>query len=80
MAIRNGAIRPSIKGLKPADLKRFYETHMRPEQAAVIAVGDVTLDELKQQLEASLGTWKSASPAPAKPDFALPQPKPTRWC
>ncbi len=30
-----------IKGLKPADLKRFYETHIRPEQAAVIAVGDV---------------------------------------
>ena len=60
-----------IKGLKPADLKRFYETHMRPEQAAVIAVGDVALDELKQQLEASLGTWKSASPAPAESGFRL---------
>ena len=43
------------QGIKPADLKRFYETYMRPEQAAVIAVGDITLDELKQQLEASLG-------------------------
>ena len=66
-----------IKGLKPADLKRFYETHIRPEQAAVIAVGDVTLNELKQQLEASLGTWKSTSPVAADPDFALPQPRPT---
>jgi zinc protease len=66
-----------IEGLKPADLKRFYETHIRPEEAAVIAVGDVADDELKQQLEASLGTWKSASPMPAHPDFALPQPKPT---
>ena len=44
-----------IKGLKPADLKRFYETHVRPEQAAVIAVGDIALEELKQQLEAAAG-------------------------
>ncbi len=67
-----------VKGLKSADLKRFYETHIRPEQAAVIAVGDIALDELKQQLEESLGTWKSASSAPAKPDFALPKLKPGR--
>ena len=65
-----------IKEFKPADLQRFYTTHMRPEQAAVIAVGDIQLDELKQQLEESLGEWKSASPAPADPDFELPQSKP----
>jgi zinc protease len=66
-----------IKGLKPAALKQFYDTHMRPEQAAVIAVGDIALDELKQQLEAALGTWKSASSEPVDPDFALPQTRPT---
>jgi len=67
-----------IKGLKPADLKRFFETHIRPEQAAVIVVGDIAIDELKQQLEKSLGTWKSVSPVPAKPDFTLSRSKPTR--
>ena len=62
-----------IKGLKPADLKRFYETHMRPEQAAVIAVGDVALDELKQQLEAV--AWDRGSrPRP------LPRPIPISRC
>ena len=67
-----------VNGFKPADLKRFYETHIRPEDAAVIAVGDIAMEELKQQLETTLGTWKSVSPEPARPDFALPQPKPTR--
>ena len=66
-----------LKGLKPADLERFYAGHMRPEQASVVAVGDITLDALMKQLEESLGAWKSASPAPASPDFSLPQPKPT---
>ena len=66
-----------VKGLKPADLRRFYETQIRPETAAIIAVGDITLDELKQQLEGSMGTWKSASPAPADTDSALPPPQRT---
>ncbi len=61
-----------IKGLHPADLKRFYEGQIRPENAAVIAVGDIAIDELKQRLEESLGGWKSASPAPADPDFTVP--------
>ncbi len=64
-----------IKALSPADLKQFYETQMRPEKAAVIAVGDVTLVELRQQLEASLGSWKSSAPAPADPEFSLPEAK-----
>ncbi len=67
-----------IKGIKPADLKRFYSAYMRPEQAAVVAVGDITLDELQQRLEASLGDWKSAAPPPASPDFALPPLRPSR--
>ena len=80
-AIRNGAIRPSSRDCKPADLKRFYETQVRPEQAAVIAVGDIALDELKQQLEESLGTWKSASSAAARSRFRLASAEADgAWC
>jgi zinc protease len=67
----------SIKRLKPRELKHFYETSMRPEQAAVIAVGDITLEELKPQLEKSLGSWKSSAAAPAAPHFTQPKPQPT---
>ena len=77
-AIRNGAHPAIIKGLKPADLKRFYETHMRPEQAAVIAVGDIALDELKQQLEGSLGTLEVGLARAGRVRISrCPQPKPT---
>ena len=66
-----------LQALTPADLRRFYQSHARPEQAAVLAVGDVALDELKAELDASLGEWRPASPAADPPDFASPQPRPT---
>ena len=66
-----------IKAMKPDDLKRFYESWMRPENATVIAVGDITLAELTASLEPALGDWKSTSPAAAAPSFALPERKPT---
>ena len=68
----------AIEGFNRADLQRFYETQIRPEQSAVIAVGDVALDELQPQLDEFLGTWKSASPPPSEPDFALLPPEATR--
>ena len=49
---------------------------MRPEQAAVIAVGDITLDELQQQLEASLGAWKSAAARAGRARFRLAPTEP----
>jgi zinc protease len=66
-----------IKALKSDDLQHFYEQHMRPETAAVIAVGDITLDDVKPQLEKALGSWKSNSARPAEPRFAPPEARPT---
>ncbi len=68
----------TLQEIKPADLKRFHETHMRPEQATLIAVGDITLDELRQPLEEFLGSWKPVSRPPLDPDFTLPESKPSR--
>ena len=66
-----------IKAIKPDDLKRFYETCMRPEQAAVIVAGDITLAELTERLGPALGDWKSTVPAPPQPSFAPPEAKAT---
>jgi predicted Zn-dependent peptidase len=49
-----------------ADAKRFYEGAWRPDRAVVVAVGDVTKDELDAQLVAAFGAWK-APPGPALP-------------
>jgi zinc protease len=68
----------SLASISRGDLEAAYHERVRPEDAALIAVGDVTSEELVPALEAALGGWKAAGkPAPA----TLPQPpaeKPTR--
>jgi zinc protease len=62
-----------------ADLKAFYKSQWRPDRAIVVAVGDITKDELAPLLETSFGSWKSpagAPPAPIAPP--APQTGPTR--
>ena len=41
----------------------FYRQTIRPEGAGLIAVGDITLDELTGELEKVLGGWRSAARA-----------------
>ncbi len=59
----------AIREMKPNDLKRFYESWMRPEKATVIAVGDITLAELTESLQGTLGDWNSAASESPEPDF-----------
>ena len=67
----------AVEGFGRADLKRFHEAYMRPEEAVIVAVGDVELDELQRRGEQSLGSWRAAAPAATVPNFALPPARPT---
>ncbi len=61
----------SIKSIKQADLKSFYETYFRPNNAALIVVGDTQMSIIKPKLEKALGTWKpGAVPASKVPTAA----------
>jgi predicted Zn-dependent peptidase len=65
----------AIKTFTPEDLKAFYASVYRPDNAALIAVGDVTADTLMPALEASFGSWKAAArPEPAEALPAARQP------
>ncbi len=70
-----------IRTMTTHKLQRFYEAWIRPENAAVIAVGDITLAELTDHLGPALGDWNvnwvSAAAPPPKPDYAVPAQKPT---
>ncbi|MBN2579722.1 MAG: insulinase family protein [Pirellulales bacterium] len=69
----------TLASLAQADLADFYRGHFRPEQATLIAVGDVTPAELTAELEKALGGWKSeAADLPQEQLPPLPAPKPTR--
>jgi zinc protease len=51
----------SVGKITVEDLKAFYNASIRPNDATLIVVGDVTLGELLPMLEQSLGGWQSKS-------------------
>jgi zinc protease len=65
---------PVVEAIGPDTLAREHDRWIRPENAAIYVVGDVTMDELKPLLEASFGDWQgTGEPAPAKTlDTATP--------
>ncbi len=63
----------SVSKLAPADLKRFHDTWFKPNNATLVAVGDVTLAELKPRLEKLFAGWKPGQvPTKELADAALP--------
>ncbi len=48
----------SVNKLTTADLKKFYETWMKPNNAIMIVVGDTTLAEIAPKLEKHFQGWK----------------------
>ena len=66
----------TLKAITREDLARFYQTRVVPEQASLIAVGDVTLAELLPILDTALGQWRS--PTPPAPETPLPPASPAK--
>lgn len=50
----------SVKAMSGDDVKKFYQTYYRPNNSALIVVGDVTPDAIVAKLEKALGGWKAA--------------------
>ena len=48
----------SLNALTDADVRRFYETYYRPNNAALIVAGDVTAATLLPKLERAFAAWK----------------------
>jgi zinc protease len=64
----------SVRAVSNRDIKGFYETHYRPNNATLIAVGDVYPDALAGQLERAFARWESAD-VPPKLVMAAPPPQ-----
>ncbi|SHF90394.1 zinc protease [Microbulbifer donghaiensis] len=56
----------SIGSLTREDLLNYHQTWMRPDNATLVAVGDITMDGLVQKLENHFADWRA-------PEAALPQ-------
>jgi predicted Zn-dependent peptidase len=51
----------SLQAMTVDDLRRFHATYFVPNNAAVIVVGDVSLDDIRPLLERRFGAWRSGT-------------------
>jgi zinc protease len=64
----------SVKKLGVDDLRRNYESFWRPNNAALVFVGDVTIDEAVALATKHLGAWKQATLPPLTlPAYSAPK-------
>jgi zinc protease len=66
----------AITGLTRDDLVKFHSDWIRPDNATIFMVGDITLAEATAALETSFGDWAApATPVPAKniTEVAMPE-------
>ena len=66
----------SVGGMTRDDLVDFHQTWLRPDNATIFVVGDVTMDEIKPLLERQFGNWKTPrTPLPTKNIAAVERPE-----
>ena len=53
----------TLEKMRPADIVNFYKNYYAPENAALILVGDVTLEQGKNYAQKFFAQWKAVRPA-----------------
>jgi zinc protease len=54
----------SVGALKPSDLRTFYQTYFRPNNATLVVVGDVKPNDIERRIEALFGKWEKGDITP----------------
>lgn len=64
---RGAGTEESVAAMTPAQLREYYQSWIRADNATIFISGDTTLDTIIPVLEASFGTWQAPStPIPTK--------------
>ncbi|MCU6499925.1 insulinase family protein [Rugamonas sp. A1-17] len=58
----------SVSALKQSDVQGYYQHYYRPDNAAIIVVGDFQTAEMRKQIESLFGAWKASGPALPRQD------------
>lgn len=61
----------TINKIGKADVEKFHQTWIRPNNATLVITGDVDMNTLKKQLEKSFSGWKKGD----VPQISFPKPK-----
>ena len=67
-----------IRAAPAARLRAFYDTWYRPERMAIIAVGDMSPQELEAKIRETFGPLKARAPLVTPPDTSVPLYRETR--
>ncbi len=62
----------SLGAFTPEDLRDFHTRYYRPDNAALVVVGDVTPSAVLVELERAFGAWRATAPRPEPPTLAPP--------
>lgn len=69
---RIGGTAASLAAISPAQLRQFYDSWYVPSNMAVVAVGDLDMDELEEHIERHFRKLRAGSPAPSQEIWAAP--------
>ncbi|MYN02156.1 insulinase family protein [Pseudoduganella sp. DS3] len=70
----------SLSALKQDDVKAFHQRYFRPDNAALIVVGDFDPAEMRKKVETLFGQWKADGAAPQRANYGKVQAdKPRVW-
>jgi len=64
----------SLTSITRQDVRAFYDAHVRPNNAALIVVGDVRAADVVATLDKAFASWKQG-PTPARPVSTPPPPR-----
>jgi zinc protease len=63
-----------IETVSADTIRNFYHRWYRPEDAIVVAVGDLPREALKARIAAAFGSWRNDTPKPPKPELGAVAP------
>src|SRR5438105_11967197 len=72
-----GGTPETLPAIQRADIVKFYQTYYRPDNAALIFSGNVTLEKGKEYAEKFFGAWKANQAVPRPMSAATGPWKPT---
>ncbi len=64
----SGGTVSSVGALSRADVQNFHQRFYRPDNAAIVVVGDFKASEMRAQIAALFGQWHASGAAPAAQD------------
>jgi zinc protease len=64
--------RASIMSMTAPQVRAFYERWYRPENAVIVVVGDVPVDQLEARVRATFSSWRGKGVQPTRPAYRSP--------